>query len=151
MTKTVTHPDKALIYATNARGLLVFCEPDFPDVPFQVPGGTIEPGETPINAAIREFREETGLHGYNIPVPLGVDKHVYTHMAQQHVVTRYFFHMQMPDDLPVTWDHIEQTPHNGHEPILFRFSWQLLSQAQNTLGLGMNAALPRLPKRHRPN
>ena len=52
---------KALIYATSPRGLLVFDEPDFPSVPTQVPGGTIDAGETPMEAAYREFEEETGL------------------------------------------------------------------------------------------
>lgn len=54
-------PDKALIYATSRRGLLVFEEPDFPEVPLQVPGGTIDVGEEPEVAAVREFLEETGL------------------------------------------------------------------------------------------
>ncbi len=50
--------EKALIYATTSRGLLVFDEPDFPEVPLQVPGGTVEVGEPVIDAARREFGEE---------------------------------------------------------------------------------------------
>ena len=33
MTAVTVLPDKAMIYATNARGLLIFREPDFTDVP----------------------------------------------------------------------------------------------------------------------
>ncbi|MGZ2426356.1 NUDIX domain-containing protein [Rhizobium laguerreae] len=53
--------EKALIYATNSCGILVFDEPDFPEVPLQVPGGTVEEGEPVIDAARREFGDETGL------------------------------------------------------------------------------------------
>lgn len=48
-------PRKVLICATSRRGLLVFDEPDYPDVPLQVPGGTVEPDEDLQAAAVREF------------------------------------------------------------------------------------------------
>ena len=53
--------EKVLIYAWRGNRTLVFDEPDFPEVPLQVPGGTMEHGEIPIEAARRELFEETGL------------------------------------------------------------------------------------------
>lgn len=38
---------------------------------WMMPKGTVEPGETPIQAALREFREETGASLSVVPFPLG--------------------------------------------------------------------------------
>lgn len=49
---------KVLIYATWRDRLLVFDEPDFPEIELQVPGGTVEAGEDIAAAALREFRKK---------------------------------------------------------------------------------------------
>ena len=45
----------------EARELLVFQHAGMPEASLQVPGGTVEQGETPIDAVAREVLEESGL------------------------------------------------------------------------------------------
>ena len=139
-------PDKALVYATNKRGLLIFKEPDFPDVPPQVPGGTIDENEKPLMAAKREFAEETGLSEQIKLTFLCLDKHHFEHNGQKCAVNRYYFHAAISDEIPATWDYYEHFAHDGADPILFRFSWISLSRAKCTLDLGTGAAIDILHK-----
>ena len=147
MTEVTFLPNKALIYATNKRGLLIFREPDFPEVPPQVPGGTIDNREVPLAAAKREFAEETGILTPTDMTFLELDKHPFERNGQPHQVNRYYYHTIVSDDLPETWDHREQFAHDGADPILFRFSWVTLNNAPDILGIGMEAAIPSLRAR----
>ncbi len=58
--------EKALSYITRGQRLLVFRQPDFPEQGVQVPGGSVELGEQPAVAALREAREETGLREHSV-------------------------------------------------------------------------------------
>lgn len=147
MTKVLFLLNKALIYATNKRGLLIFQEPDFPEVPPQVPGGTIDEGEDPMTAAKREFAEETGIV---MPIELSfleLDEHGFQRDGKPYQVNRYYFHAAVSDDLPEVWEHYEEYAHDGAKPVLFRFSWVSLEKAPTVLGLGMAASLPSLTAR----
>ncbi len=48
-------------YTEEGRGLLVFEHAGMPEAGLQVPGGTVEEGETPVQAVSREVLEESGL------------------------------------------------------------------------------------------
>jgi 8-oxo-dGTP pyrophosphatase MutT (NUDIX family) len=58
---TPTLKQKAFAYITHGRRLLVFSHPHSPAAGIQVPAGTIEPGEPPELAVLREAAEAPGL------------------------------------------------------------------------------------------
>jgi ADP-ribose pyrophosphatase YjhB (NUDIX family) len=64
----------AYILDSFAEGdrLLVFEHLDFPEAGIQVPGGSVEPGERPKDAVLREVKEETGISNLKLVGKLGV-------------------------------------------------------------------------------
>jgi ADP-ribose pyrophosphatase YjhB (NUDIX family) len=93
-------PRKVLIYGTSVSQLLVFDEPDFPEVPLQVPGGTVAPDESILDAARREFHEETGLSftaGFNF---LGTSDYSFVRDSRRQILERSYFHIVLPSDFP---------------------------------------------------
>ncbi len=65
--------DKVLCYVVRDGRLLVFRHTDYSyeEVGIQVPAGSVRPGETPEDAALREAREETVLTEFTIVQKLG--------------------------------------------------------------------------------
>ncbi len=126
---------KAYVYLTCGSRLLVFDEPDNPQLGFQVPGGTIDPGESYLIGARREFVEETGLkldtafeHFADQDIPF--DKLVAEGKVQpppdrpirgRHL--RKLYHAKVPDIPSEEWEHFEMTPSDGGPPIRFRLFW----------------------------
>ncbi|MBR7651635.1 NUDIX domain-containing protein [Brucella oryzae] len=144
MTVTIQPIDKVLIYATWNNRLLVFAEPDFPDTPLQVPGGTVDTGEDILAAAYREFTEETGLLYDDGMIHLESFDYDYLERGQRELHRRHCFHLQLRVATPETWDHYEMSPCDGGAPILFRLFWLDRSSAQNRLGLRMAESLGKI-------
>lgn len=116
---------KAYVYLTCGTELLVFSEPDFPEVGLQVPGGTLDPGESYLHAARREFSEETGL-SLDIALESFADqdrilKNVPDCLDGLH--RRRHFHGRVPEKPAAEWEHFESSPSAGGPPIRFRLFW----------------------------
>lgn len=80
------------------RELLLF---QHPSAGIQIPAGTVEPGETPEAAAVRETQEETGLHTVAIDQYLGMHEVVLP--ETQHMIllpTRVY---ARPDVMSFNW------------------------------------------------
>jgi 8-oxo-dGTP pyrophosphatase MutT (NUDIX family) len=132
---------KVLIYATWRGSLLVFDEPDFPEIELQVPGGTMEPGESPEEAARREFFEETGLMLPDTLSQFATRDYRYVKGDREICHRRHHFHVALEGEHRQTWLHHELTPDSGGAPIRFRFFWLSPGEAVTRLGYGMQEGM----------
>ena len=141
----IIRKSKVVLYATWRGKLLVFREPDFPEYGLQVPGGTMEPGETPVEAARREFLEETGLVAPDVLTLLGERDYHYAPAggpARQH--RRWFFHLALEGEFAESWEQMEMHPDAGGPPIRFALSWLKLPLSETLFG-ELDALLDQLP------
>ena len=98
-----THVPKVCAYITRSDGkLLVFEGPEHEG--YQVPKGTVEPGERPREALFREVPEETGLGALASATHLATDVWTRRHSPHKRYV-RHFYHATVyePRD---SWSHV---------------------------------------------
>lgn len=116
---------KAYVYLTCGSELLVFEEADHHNPDLQVPGGTLDPGESYLQGAMREFAEETGL-SLDIAFESFADqdrrvKNVPGSLDGLH--RRRHFHGVVREKPAEEWEHFEMSPSAGGPPIRFRLFW----------------------------
>lgn len=105
---------------------------------WEFPGGVIETGETPEQAVIREYMEETALR-VSGPQPIGIFKHSHT----RYRVSLYAFHVELtsdPNDIFIseaqeyrwaTWAEIRQLAFPaGHRKLITQLDRDLLFKAR---------------------
>ena len=115
---------KVVAYVTQGDRLLVFRHTRHPEAGIQVPAGTIEEGESPEQAALREAREETGLDDLEIRSALGMRRTRLLVGGRPEVHVRHFFHLVLQGKAPARWTHFEEHPSDGRPaPIEFEFYW----------------------------
>lgn len=136
--------EMVVCYIVRAGRLLVFRHLDFgpEEVGIQVPAGTIKPGEKPADAALREAREETGLHDYRVVRELGRAEYDLTPYRSE-IQIRHFYQLELTSaTTPKRWR--SQEDHDGiGEPTRLECFWVPLAAA-HVLQSGQGALLGRL-------
>ncbi len=127
-TATVKKRCRVYAYVTSLKGVLVLEHPRHPEAGLQVPGGTVEPEESPETAVMREVFEETTLKNLSAPVLLGrhtFDMREYDMNEEQDA---WFYQLHTVEPTADSWLHEEKfgstdplTP-----PIPFRLYWAKL-------------------------
>ncbi|WFE90530.1 NUDIX domain-containing protein [Roseibium porphyridii] len=157
---------KAYVYLTCGTDLLVFNEPDTPHLGLQVPGGTVDPGESFLKGAMREFAEETGLtldaafdHFSDQDLPFETFPKVGQFLAPpnrplkgRHIRRNY--HVTLSKRPKEKWEHFEMFPSSGGDPIRCHFFWIDLfgaeAMTEETFFAAFGAPLSLLRKRLAP-
>ena len=145
---------KAFAYVTHdhpeyGQRLLIFSHPNAPEAGLQVPAGTIQPGESPDAAVLREAHEETGLDDFDLVGFLGERLFDCAPFGRDEVHQRYFFHLRYRGDPPEVWRNYEPDPDTGPEAggevgPLFELFWVRLPDGVPDLIADHDALLPTL-------
>ncbi|QDV18203.1 RNA pyrophosphohydrolase [Gimesia panareensis] len=121
--------DRVFTYITCQDALLVFDHVGVPEAGTQIPGGTIEAGENPAQAALREAREETGLDGFSKPTLIARQTIDLEPFGKAEIIDAWYYHVQYDGVRTDRWQQWEETPGDGSpQPILFELYWLPLDQ-----------------------
>ena len=124
---------KAFAYITRRQQLLAFDHVELAAAGTQVPAGTIQPGEAPEAAVLREAIEETGWTRFAAPVLLGRQLFDFSPFGRAELHDRWFFHLPIKGEPPVAWRHFERDGGARPDPIEFRFFWLSFDQAEGLI------------------
>lgn len=135
---------KVVAYVTQRDRLLVFRHVAS-EAGIQVPAGTVEDGELPDDAVIREAGEETGLEGLEIRSFLGTRDQDMLPWGKVEIHSRHFYHIAYLGETTDCWRHFELTPSDSTRPIEFELFWVKFPDHVPELAAGLGDMLDRLP------
>ena len=110
---------KVVAYITFERRLLVFEHVRIPEAGVQIVQGTVEEGEAPEGAVMREAEEETGLSGLTLAGLLGGEFLKLRRGGSPQCQHRSYFHLDLPGKPAGRWRHYEAHASDGSPPIEF--------------------------------
>jgi predicted NUDIX family NTP pyrophosphohydrolase len=148
--RMVKHSAGLMMFRRRGSGLEVFL--GHPGGPFwarkdawTIPKGEYDPPEEPLDAALREFREETGFEPHGPFIELGE-----TRQPGGKIVTAWAFEGDCdPALLRSNTCVVEWPPHSGKQmevPEVDRGAWFTLDQARERIFKGQDKFLDRLAK-----
>jgi 8-oxo-dGTP pyrophosphatase MutT (NUDIX family) len=126
-------------YVLHDEHLLVFTHDAYPMevTGVQVPAGSIEPGESPEQAAVRELFEETGRRG-EVVRKIGTQNYDLRPVRDE-IAIRHFFQLRMSTaDVLERWSAGESDVRTGEDPIGWTCWWLPLKDA-HVLAAGFGA------------
>lgn len=135
---------KVVGYVVHDGQLLVFTHDDvaLEIAGVQVPAGTLEAGESPAGAVVREVLEETGRRT-RVVGDLGVERYN-VWPSKDEVHERHFFQLELIDELNLDrWSAGEDHPSDGGAPQRWTCWWSPLEHA-HVLRAGFGARLSQL-------
>lgn len=130
-------------YITRGNQLLLFTQPLSPEAGIQVAAGTVDEGEDPKDAAIKEAREETGLDNLTFVRFLAQDTRDMNDCGTDELQYRWFYHLRCESTAPETWSHGEFAP-DGTRLHPFDFFWGDLSTNLPKLVANYDDMIPQL-------
>lgn len=111
---------KVLAYIIQYNQILTFRHRDYPEAGIQVPAGTVDPGESPEEAVLREVREESGIKGLHIQEKIGV--YSYFHEQKKEWQERHVFVLISNNSLPEQWTHTVSSG-TDDKGLVFEYEW----------------------------
>ncbi|HDR7800023.1 NUDIX domain-containing protein [Bacillus tropicus] len=121
---TVLYKKKVHAYVTREKEgvmqLLVFKHRDIPEAGIQVPGGTVDEGETLEAAILREVQEESGLR--HLCIERFLADYIIHVKEKKEYQKRHFFHVTLLTDVKDSWEHIVSAGEED-EGLVFSYEW----------------------------